>query len=54
MLFLSGREESLIKPDEVYRLGAQSHVRVSFNTPEYTGDITGLGPPRLPEAIHKG
>ncbi|MFT3928201.1 MAG: GDP-mannose 4,6-dehydratase [Myxococcales bacterium] len=39
------------KPDEVYNLGAQSHVRVSFDTPEYTGDITGLGTVRLLEAI---
>jgi GDPmannose 4,6-dehydratase len=36
-----------IKPDEVYHLGAQSHVRVSFDMPEYTGDITGLGTLRL-------
>ncbi len=42
-----------IKPDEVYHLGAQSHVRVSFDTPEYTGDITGLGTIRLLEAIRK-
>src|SRR3990172_5436560 len=32
-----------IRPDEVYHLAAQSHVRVSFDLPEYTGDITGLG-----------
>ncbi len=44
---------SEIKPDEVYHLGAQSHVRVSFDTPEYTGDITGLGTIRLLEAIRK-
>jgi GDP-D-mannose dehydratase len=36
-----------IKPDEVYHLGAQSHVRVSFDMPEYTGNITGLGTLRL-------
>ena len=42
-----------IKPDEVYHLGAQSHVRVSFDMPEYTGDITGLGTLRLLEAIRK-
>jgi GDPmannose 4,6-dehydratase len=42
-----------IKPDEVYHLGAQSHVRVSFDLPEYTGDITGLGTIRLLEAIRK-
>lgn len=41
-----------VKPDEVYHLGAQSHVRVSFDVPEYTGDITGLGTVRLLEAIH--
>ena len=40
-----------IQPDEVYNLGAQSHVRVSFDEPEYTGDITGLGTIRLLEAI---
>jgi len=40
-----------IQPDEVYHLGAQSHVRVSFDTPEYTADITGLGTIRLLEAI---
>ncbi|MDO9515309.1 MAG: GDP-mannose 4,6-dehydratase [Syntrophales bacterium] len=44
---------SEIRPDEVYHLGAQSHVRVSFDTPEYTGDITGLGTIRLLEAIRK-
>jgi GDPmannose 4,6-dehydratase len=40
-----------IKPDEVYHLAAQSHVRVSFDEPEYTGDITGLGTIRLLDAI---
>ena len=40
-----------IEPDEVYNLGAQSHVRVSFETPEYTGDATGLGAMRLLEAV---
>ena len=40
-----------IEPDEVYNLGAQSHVRVSFDIPEYTGDITGLGVTRILEAI---
>jgi GDPmannose 4,6-dehydratase len=39
------------KPDEIYNLAAQSHVRVSFDTPEYTGNITGLGVTRLLEAI---
>jgi len=42
-----------IQPDEIYNLGAQSHVRVSFDMPEYTGDITGLGTLRLLEAIRK-
>src|SRR5512133_2362454 len=42
-----------IQPDEVYNLGAQSHVRVSFDMPEYTGDVTGLGTLRLLEAIRK-
>ena len=42
-----------IQPDEVYHLGAQSHVRVSFETPEYTGDITGVGTTRLLEAIRR-
>ncbi len=40
-----------ISPDEIYHLGAQSHVRVSFDTPEYTGDITALGTTRILEAI---
>lgn len=42
-----------IKPDEVYHLGAQSHVRISFDMPEYTADITGLGSTRLLEAIRR-
>ena len=42
-----------IQPEEIYHLGAQSHVRVSFDTPEYTGDITGLGVTRLMESIHR-
>ena len=42
-----------IQPDEIYHLGAQSHVRVSFDMPEYTGDITGLGALRMLEAIRK-
>jgi GDPmannose 4,6-dehydratase len=42
-----------IQPDEIYHLGAQSHVRVSFDMPEYTGDVTGLGTLRILEAIHK-
>ncbi len=40
-----------IKPDEIYHLGAQSHVKVSFDMPEYTADVTGLGTLRLLEAI---
>jgi len=40
-----------IKPDEIYHLGAQSHVRVSFDTPEYTADVTGVGTIRLLHAI---
>jgi GDPmannose 4,6-dehydratase len=42
-----------IRPDEIYHLAAQSHVRVSFDMPEYTGDVTGLGTIRLLEAIRK-
>ena len=40
-----------IKPDEIYNLGAQSHVRVSFDMPEYTADVVGLGTLRLLDAI---
>jgi GDPmannose 4,6-dehydratase len=40
-----------LKPEEIYNLGAQSHVRVSFDEPEYTGDITGLGTSRMLEAV---
>lgn len=42
-----------VKPNEIYNLGAQSHVRVSFDVPEYTGDVTGLGCVRLLEAIRE-
>ncbi len=42
-----------IRPDEIYHLGAQSHVRVSFDMPEYTGNITALGTTRLLEAIRR-
>ncbi|MCX5815829.1 MAG: GDP-mannose 4,6-dehydratase [Proteobacteria bacterium] len=42
-----------IQPDEVYHVGAQSHVKVSFDMPEYTGDITGIGTTRLLEAIRR-
>jgi GDPmannose 4,6-dehydratase len=43
----------LVDPDEIYNLGAQSHVKVSFDTPEYTGDVTGIGSTRLLEAIRE-
>ena len=42
-----------IQPEEIYNLGAQSHVRVSFDIPEYTADITGLGTIRILEAIRE-
>ena len=42
-----------LKPDEVYNLGAQSHVRVSFDIPEYSGDIDAIGTIRLLEAIRE-
>jgi GDPmannose 4,6-dehydratase len=42
-----------LKPDEIYHLGAQSHVRVSFDIPEYTSDITGVGTIRILEAIRE-
>ena len=41
-----------IQPDEIYNLAAQSHVRVSFDSPEFTGDVDALGAMRLLEAIH--
>ena len=41
------------RPDEIYHLGAQSHVRVSFDMPEYTGDVTGLGTLRILDAIRE-
>jgi len=55
-LSVSGQMADLvynIQPAEVYHLGAQSHVRVSFDMPEYTGDVSGLGTVRLLEAIRK-
>ncbi len=42
-----------LHPDEIYNLGAQSHVRVSFDVPEYTGEVTGLGTTRLLEAVRE-
>jgi len=42
-----------IRPDEIYHLGAQSHVRVSFDTPEYTGTVTGIGTTRILEAARR-
>lgn len=42
---------SSVRPDEVYNLAAQSHVAISFDIPEYTGDVTGVGAARLLEAI---
>lgn len=44
---------SSVCPDEIYNLGAQSHVRVSFDIPEYTGEITGLGAMRILETVRK-
>lgn len=42
-----------IEIDEIYHLGAQSHVRVSFDTPEYTGEVTALGTTRILEAVRR-
>jgi len=42
-----------VQPNEIYHLGAQSHVRVSFDMPEYTGDITALGTTRILEAVRR-
>lgn len=42
-----------VKPDEIYNLAAQSHVKVSFEVPEYTSEVTALGPLRILEAIHE-
>jgi GDPmannose 4,6-dehydratase len=52
----SGQLSNLIynlRPDEIYHLGAQSHVRVSFDMPEFTGDVTGIGTTRMLEAIRR-
>jgi len=43
-----------VKPDEIYHLGAQSHVRVSFDIPEYTGNISGLATTRILEMLRRG
>ena len=43
----------LVNPDEIYNLGAQTHVKVSFDTPEYTGDVTALGALRILEAVRE-
>ncbi|MBT3392143.1 MAG: GDP-mannose 4,6-dehydratase [Chloroflexi bacterium] len=42
-----------VEPDEIYNLAAQSHVRVSFDMPEYTGDVTGIGTLRILEAVRR-
>ena len=42
-----------LQPDEIYNLGAQSHVKVSFDIPEYTGDVDGLGALRILESIRE-
>ncbi len=42
-----------VSPDEIYNLGAQSHVRISFDIPEYTSDVTGLGALRMLEAMRR-
>ncbi|MEI6396032.1 MAG: GDP-mannose 4,6-dehydratase, partial [Verrucomicrobiota bacterium] len=42
-----------LQPDEIYHLGAQSHVRVSFDIPEYTADVTALGTMRILEALRE-
>lgn len=47
------RHLRMIRPDEIYNLGAQSHVKVSFEVPEYTGDVTGLGTTRILEAMRE-
>ena len=44
---------NLVKPDEIYNLAAQSHVQVSFDAPEYSGDVDALGVLRILEAAHR-
>lgn len=44
---------SIVKPDEIYNLAAQSHVQVSFETPEYTADVDAIGTLRVLEAVHQ-
>ena len=44
---MSSSGDLLVRPDEIYHLAAQSHVRVSFDMPEYTADVTGVGTLRL-------
>jgi GDPmannose 4,6-dehydratase len=46
-----GRLVAMVRPEEIYNLGAQSHVRVSFDCPEYTSDIDAMGTLRLIEAV---
>ena len=43
---------SAVRPDEIYNLAAQSHVQVSFDAPEYAGDVDALGVLRILEAVH--
>jgi GDPmannose 4,6-dehydratase len=43
----------VVRPDEIYNLGAQSHVKVSFDVPEYSGEVTGLGAVRILEAMRE-
>ena len=43
----------VVRPDEIYNLGAQSHVKVSFDVPEYTAEVTGVGAVRLLEAMRE-
>ncbi len=43
----------VVRPDEIYNLGAQSHVKVSFDVPEYTAEVTGIGAVRLLEAMRE-